>query len=690
MWGYRKSAALAGARAVWQWTAMGCCAAWLMASCPVAAQAPEALVFADQRVMELRCEGRLWNALALYLDAPVEAHAGIWIDRNGNGRYDEGIDMAPGSIRFGEWHEYYFGGSTLRIYGGVTTLQCDYSDPMRLYVAGNPSLEVLNCEGNRLLALDLGESPNLRQLNCNNNLLTELDVSHSSKLEVLWCAGNQFHEVYLRKLPQLIDLDASYNYLKQLDLRANTLLQRLDCRNSDLKALDMRTLTRLQTLDCSQNKLTHLNLQGNPDLTLLNCSHNRLERLDLQEQKSLQRLICSHNKLKTLTVAAPSELVYADIQQNQLPASEVGYFVEGLQTLAAVHPPMLDLFARHFPYGELYLQGPGDRNGATLATVAAAQEKHWKVTTLLDTTNQEEVTTPTEEGMMTLVTDSNTQRIKLWLEAAPEHKNHIWLDVNADGVFNAQLDLDAHKIRYNEWITVPTFGHQLRIYGPVATLLLSNQGTVTEISVEGNPRLRKLGCSNNAIAALDVTHNPNLETLICSQNPIAALDVSQNEALRELHCNGMRLTALNLEKNKQLRRLYCLGNQLRALDLRRNKQLERLDCSGNLLLTLDLRRNTKLQHLGCAANGLVRLSLARCEKLHYISFFRNRLPHQEMKAIIARLPTLMTTQPDWLDPETYTKYYGFFKATEPGDGNAFTPQLLEQVKAKHWKPALAE
>lgn len=640
--------------------------------------------------MVLRCEGRLWNSLALYLDAPVEAHAGIWIDRNGNGRYDEGMDVAPGTIRFGEWHEYYFGGSTLRIYGGVTTLQCDYSDPMRLYVAGNPALEELNCEGNRLLELDLGESPNLRRLNCNNNLLTKLNVSKSPKLEMLWCAGNQFHEVDLKILSLLTDLDASYNYLKHLDVSDNPRLLRLDCRNSDLKSLALEKLHDLQVLDCSQNKLSDLNLKGNPALTLLNCGQNRLTKLNLQEQKSLQRLICSQNRLESLTIASPSELVYADIQKNQLPIGELGYFVEGLQALQTDHPPMLDLFTQRFPYGELLLQGKGDGNCVTPAAILAAKEKHWKVTAQLDTASQDAVTTPIEKGMMSLVTDANTNSIKLWLEAAPEHRNHIWLDVNADGNYNAQLDLDAHKIRYNEWLTIPTFGHQLRIYGHVATLLLSGQGTVTEIAVEGNPELRKLGCSNNAISTLDVTHNPKLETLICSQNPIAVLDVSQNEALRELHCNGMRLTALDLRDNKQLQRLYCLGNQLRVLDLRRNKQLERLDCSGNALLALNLRRNHNLQHLGCAANGLMKLELGHCEKLHYISFFRNRLSLKAMKDIIKRLPTLETTKPAWLDQETYTKYYGFFKATEPGDGNAFTPELLEEVEAKHWKPERKE
>lgn len=637
--------------------------------------------------MVLHCDGRLWNALALYIDADLEQQPNIWIDRNGNGRYDTGIDIPPEDIRFGEWREYFFMSSTLRIYGGVRELQCDYSDPMRLDVSGNTSLEKLNCEGNRLLVLDVSRNTLLTHLNCNNNLLYKLDVTGLASLRSLQCAGNQLRRIDITKNPLLEDLDVSYNYLTHLDLQHNPRLKRLDCVQCGLKDLNLLQLSRLAFLDCSRNKLKTLDLSRCAELRFLNCRSNALKKLSLTALPNLQRLVCHSNEIDDLTIATPSQLVYIECQRNRLGYAETGYLVESLQTLPPQRPPVFDALEERFPFATFNVQANDDANLITAEAIDKARDKRWKVLTAQtnDKEGKGEVATPIDEGVMRLYFATDTTRFKLWLEADGRDKNRVWVDINANGVFDENTDTDARTLRYGEWVQYDAVRHEARVYGRAKALLILANGQLEALEVGENPVLKKLGCSGNRITALDLRRNAELEVLICSDNRLSMLNLSRNKQLRELHCSANQLTSLSLTANRKLERLYCMGNRIKLLPLHKNKLLRHFDCSGNLIETLDISALSRLEQFGCAGNGLRRLKVKPMKRLYFVNVARNALPYAELARLVDALPRLELSRPEDIDELTYSKLYGVFKGYEEGDDNDFSTDLAAYIRAKNWR-----
>lgn len=645
------------------------------------------LHYADPRCMVLHCEGRLWNALALYIDADSPQQSSIWIDRNGNARYDAGVDIPPEDIRFGEWRELFFVSSTLRIYGGVRELQCDYSDPMRLDVSGNPALEKLNCEGNRLLELDVSRNILLTHLNCNNNLLYKLDVAGLPSLRSLQCAGNQLRRIDVTKNTLLEDLDVSYNYFSHLDLQHNPRLKRLDCVQCGLKELNVLQLAQLEFLDCSRNKLKALDLSRCGELRFLNCRSNALKKLSLTAQPNLRRLVCHSNEIEDLTIATPSQLVYLECHTNQLGYAETGYLVESLQNLPPQPPPIYDALEERFPFATFNVQANDDANLITAEAIGKARDKRWKVLTAQtkDKEGKGEVVTPINEGVMRLYFATDTAHFKLWLEADVENKNRVWVDINANGVFDENTDVDAHTLRYGEWVEYNAVRSEVRVYGRARALLILANGQLDALEVGENPMLKKLGCSGNRLTALDLRRNVELEVLICSDNRLSMLNLSRNKKLRELHCSANQLTSLSLTANRKLERLYCMGNRIKFLPLHKNKFLRHFDCSGNQIEALDITALSRLEQLGCAGNGMRHLKVKPMKRLYFVNVARNALPYAALARLVDALPRLATSRPDDIDELTYSELYGVFKGYEEGDGNDYSTDLAAYIQAKNWR-----
>ena len=643
--------------------------------------------YADARCMVLRCEGRLWNALAVYVDADEAQRESVWIDRNGNGLYEESVDIPPEDVQFGEWREYFFVGSTLRIYGGVRELQCDYSDPMRLDVSGNPALERLNCAGNRLLELNVSGNVRLTHLNCNNNLLSKLDVAGLPALKSLQCAGNQLRKIDVASNPQLADLDVSYNFFSRLDLQQNGQLKRLDCVDCGLRELRVDNLTQLEFLDCSINRIRDLDLSHCVELRFLNCRSNALKKLTLTALAQLRRLVCYKNEIEDLTVATPSQLVYVECQNNRLSYAESAYIVESLPTITPLRSSVYDALEARFPYGTFSVEAENDANRISSESVARAKEKRWKVITSRARGDEDSgrVVTPTDEGVMRLYLSGDTLHFKLWLEGEAKDKNRIWVDINANGIFDAGVDVDAAALKYGEWMSYEAVRTEVRVYGRVAALLVLAQGQLEGLDVSENPRLKKLGCSGNRLTMLDLRRNAALEVLICSDNMLSMLDLSMNGELRELHCNANRLTALSVQANRKLERLYCMGNLLKVLLLQKNKMLRHLDCSGNRIEYLDVSALRMLEQFGCSGNGLRHLKMKSSSGLYYVNVSRNELSYGEMSRIVDVLPKIEANRPAEIDETTYAELYGVFRGYAEGDGNDFSTDLAQYLKSKGWK-----
>ena len=67
--------------------------------------------------IELTTGKTVGEKVDLYMEVNEEDEAGVWLDLNGNGKWDEGIDQKP--TEFGENIEYTLQAQTFRIYGKV-------------------------------------------------------------------------------------------------------------------------------------------------------------------------------------------------------------------------------------------------------------------------------------------------------------------------------------------------------------------------------------------------------------------------------------------------------------------------------------------------------------------------------------------------------------------------------------------
>ena len=101
--------------------------------------------------IELTTEKAVGEKIKLDVGADKADEAGVWLDLNGNGKWDEGIDLKP--TRLYNSIEYSLQAQTFRIYGKV---------------------KILNCTGNELNALDISHNPALTNLYAVNNKISSI------------------------------------------------------------------------------------------------------------------------------------------------------------------------------------------------------------------------------------------------------------------------------------------------------------------------------------------------------------------------------------------------------------------------------------------------------------------------------------------------------------------------------------
>ncbi|SHJ15349.1 DUF7619 domain-containing protein [Flavobacterium terrae] len=160
--------------------------------------------------------------------------------------------------------------------------------------------------------------------------------------------------------------------------------------------------------------------------------------------------------------------------------------------------------------------------------------------------------------------------------------------------------------------------------------------------------LKKLSCTNTAMAALDVSALVNLQTLNCSNNPslaslnvnglinltslstsnclLTSLDVSSLVSLTHLSCFSNQLTSLNPSNLSNLNYLGCFNNQLTTLNTMGLGNLSSIDCRNNLLAALDLSQVSTIAgylYLNCSDNRLTTLDLSSIRKINQLNCQNN-------------------------------------------------------------------
>ena len=225
----------------------------------------------DTHYIVLTTQKTVGEKVKLNINAAEEDQAGVWLDLNGNGKWDEGIDQKP--TKFSRDIEYTLQAQTFRIYGKVW------------------------------------------HLDCQNNQLTAIDISQNAALTRLLVEGNNLSSI------------AHLEHLKELSIDSHTLLAsslpkeltflRVN-ETTPLTTINTSPFTELNSLDIDNCKnLKSLDLSNNKRLVTLYISNTRLTTLDLSHQPQLRNLYADFTPLTKLNVAGNKALKYVYIKLTQ-------------------------------------------------------------------------------------------------------------------------------------------------------------------------------------------------------------------------------------------------------------------------------------------------------------------------------------------------------------------------------------
>ena len=216
----------------------------------------------DTHYIVLTTQKTVGEKVKLNINAAEEDQAGVWLDLNGNGKWDEGIDKKP--TKFLQNIEYTLQAQTFRIYGKVWHLDCQNNQLTGLDISQNAALTRLLIEGNNLSSI--AHLEHLKELSIDSHTLlasslpkelTFLRVNETTPLTTI--NTSSFTEL------NSLDIDNCKN-LKSLDLSNNKRLVTLYISNTGLTTLDLSHQPQLRNLYADSTPLTKLNAAGNKAL----------------------------------------------------------------------------------------------------------------------------------------------------------------------------------------------------------------------------------------------------------------------------------------------------------------------------------------------------------------------------------------------------------------------------------------
>ena len=203
--------------------------------------------------------------ISLGIKAAEADKAGVWVDLNGNDKWDEGIDQKP---VFGGG-DYTLQAQTFKIYGKIGSL---------------------NCSDREITALDISHNPALTELFAFDNNLPS--IAHLDQLKKL---GIDTHTLLASSLPQGL----TYLAIKE---------------TTPLSTIDTSPFTELKTLNLYCESLKSLDLSKNEKLTSLHIDGTGLTELDLSHQPQLEDLYADSTPLTKLNIAGNKALQNVYIQ----------------------------------------------------------------------------------------------------------------------------------------------------------------------------------------------------------------------------------------------------------------------------------------------------------------------------------------------------------------------------------------
>ena len=165
------------------------------------------------------------ESISLNISASAEDKKDVWIDLNGNGKWDEGTDTKV--TTFNERVSYPIKAQTIRVYGKVFNIDLTNQQISTLELH-NPVLQFLGAGGNSLKSLSIPDSDALTGISLSANFeLKSLTLGNLQNLELLDINGTDLNTLNLngyKNLKYLYIIDVP---LTALDLSTQTKLKEI-------------------------------------------------------------------------------------------------------------------------------------------------------------------------------------------------------------------------------------------------------------------------------------------------------------------------------------------------------------------------------------------------------------------------------------------------------------------------------
>lgn len=355
------------------------------------------------------------------------------------------------------------------------------------------------------------------------------EVTITGKLEQLECYGAQITE---------IQLDAPDLFI-------------LKCYKNKISTLDLSQCPELARLECGNNLLTELNVQACPKLEHLYVENNRLSSLDLSRHDKLTELYCQENNLSSLTLKCPElSLLHAhknhlaDLDLSQSPKLDYVFLFSNRIT-----DKMDDVMAKLPSVGSGYIyivnsRDTAEKNICLMKHVAAAAQQGWATFDYLDG-----ITHPSGYiGAFYRGADYEAEvgegSIYFTTEKAVGSTINLELTIGSETV---QIEGIQEEGPYSGAQTYTLTSQEITIHGQV-TKFVANSDSLSSLTIENQPKLNWVECSDNLIEALYLQNFGSLTTLLAQNNRLKVLNLSGDTALTRVECyqndlKGIAMTA---------------------------------------------------------------------------------------------------------------------------------------------------
>ena len=127
--------------------------------------------------------------------------------------------------------------------------------------------------------------------------------------------------------------------------------------------------------------------------------------------------------------------------------------------------------------------------------------------------------------------------------------------------------------------------------------LSSPFGSLKEIDLSKNTKLKVLDLFNNNLQKLNLSFCKELEFIQISKNNLKSIDLSNCKNLQFLYAHSCQLDSLIISKNQELVYLQCDNNNLKELDISKNLKLIELWLPFSGIIQIDVTKNKKLEYI---------------------------------------------------------------------------------------------